>query len=229
MTLASVALRCAKQLGRVDGSGTTITDLETEIKEEIGEAITFLNRQQWHLTEVRKVTLTTVASQEWYSTVDLTTGAGDQDLTGRTTVDVNSVLDIDYIRETTSSLRDGLLMLRYRDFERLQEGSAIGGVPTGYTLYAGQIGIYPIPDQAYALEFSASIKPVIPTLDTDTSVWFDQARELVEAGACKRVCIKYLRDRERALEFAAVEEAAMSQLHREFVSKAATGKIRPHQ
>jgi hypothetical protein len=227
-TLATVALKCAKQLGRVNAAGDTITDLETEIKEEIGEAITFYNRKPWHLTEVRNITLTTVASTIWYSTVDVSTGAGDQSVSGRSSVDVNSILSIDYLRENASSITDDLRRFDYRSFEQLQEGSPPGGVPYGYTMYAGQIGIYPTPDQAYTLTFSAHVKPVVPTSDSDTSVWFDEAEELIVAGAIKRVLLKYIRDAERAGTYVAIERDAMEQLHAEHIRKTATSRIKAH-
>lgn len=227
-TLATVALKCAKQLGRVNAAGTAITDLETEIKEEIAEAIRFYNRKPWHLTEVRDVTLTTAAGTRWYSTVDLTGGAGDQSVSGRTAVNVNDILSIDYMRENVSSLTDDMIFMRYRDFERLNEGSTPGGTPYAYTLYAGQIGIYPTPNDAYSITFSAHVKPVVPTQDADESVWFDEVEEMVAAGANKRVCLKYLRDPERAAEFKAIEDGVMDSLHYEHVRKASTGKIVVH-
>ena len=99
MTLATSALECAKYLSRVNAAGTAIVDLEAEIKNEIGETIKFYNRTPYALTEFRGGILTTAASTTWYSTVDLTSGDGDQDNTGRTAVDTKDILSIDYMRE----------------------------------------------------------------------------------------------------------------------------------
>lgn len=228
-TLASVALNCAIQLGRANQAGTDIISLGPQIKAEIGESIRYYNRKGWHLTEVRDITLTTAADTAWYSTVDVSTGAGDQALAGRTSVDVNDVTEIDYFRENASSLTTGMDQISFQEFQMLNEGSAAGGAPISYTLYAGQIGIYPTPDQTYTLTFSGHVKPVIPTEDDDTSVWFDQAAELIEASACRRVCLKYIRDAQRAAEFAAIEQDAAGALHGENVFKTATGKITPHE
>jgi len=103
MTLATVALNCAKKLGRVNAAGTAITDLEDEIKAEIGEAIRFYNRQKWALTEFRGFEITTSAGTNWYSTMDLTSGGGDQDNTSRTAVDVNTLLDVHYVKVEDSN------------------------------------------------------------------------------------------------------------------------------
>lgn len=228
MTLATSALECAKYLSRVNASGTAIVDLETEIKNEIGETIKFYNRQTSHLTEFRGIVLTTVASTTWYSAVDLTSGDGDQDKTGRTTIDTNTILSIAYMRENpgSSGLNEPLARLPYTDFERLFEGSTPSGPPTYYTFYAGQIGIWPTPDAAYSIYFSATVKPVVPSDDADTSVWLDEAEELILAGAAKRVCLKHIRDTQRAQEFAAIESSALTQFNTEHVLKSSSRRLR---
>ncbi|WP_299949076.1 hypothetical protein [uncultured Ruegeria sp.] len=230
MTLTTVALSCAKQLGRVNAAGTDITDLEAEIKEQIQETIRFYNRKPYHLTEFRGFTLDTAASTVWYSSVDLTSGDGDQSNTSRTAVDTNQILNITYSRENpgSSGLNEPLDRIPYAKFERLREGSTPQGTPTYYTYYAGQIGIWPTPDGVYELYFSGHVKPVVPTNDSDTSVWFDEANEMIEAGALKRVCLKYLRDKERAADFGIIEDGAARAMAREHLLKSSTGKLKVH-
>ena len=138
MTLATSALKLAKRLGRADASGTSIVDLETEIKEEIGNAIGYYNRKPYALTEFRGIVLTTVASQEWYSTVDMTSGDGDQSNT-RSSLDTKEILKITYMRENpgSSGLNEPLYRLSYPDFERLFEGS----IPSGPLKLPSGVGI----------------------------------------------------------------------------------------
>lgn len=228
MTLATIALDCAIQLGRANAAGTAIADLETQIKAEIGEAIRHYNRKPWNFTELRGAELTTVASQKWYSTVDLANAGGDQSVAGRTSVDVNQLLSVDYMREDASGLTDKMRAISYEHFERLQEGSSPGGFPEAYALYGGQIGIYPTPGGAYSIYISGHFKPVVPTADGDGSVWFDDAAELIKAAACKRVALKYLRDPERAAEYAAIEQEAERQAHSEHIRKTSTRRIKVH-
>lgn len=230
MTLATSALECAKWLSRVNADGTAIVDLESEIKTEIGETIRFYNRQPFHLTEFRGVTLTTVASTTWYSSVDMTSGDGDQDNTSRSAVDTKEILNLEYMRENpgSSGLNEPLFKIPYLQFERLQEGSTPEGTPQYWTFYAGQIGIWPTPAGAYDLYFSAHMKPVVPTADSDTSVWLTECEEMILAGAAKRVCLKHLRDNERAQVFAAIENSAAMQLEKEHVLKSSSGRIKVH-
>lgn len=228
MTLATSALKCAKQLGRASADGTSIIALEAEIKDAIGDAIRQYNREPWHLTEVRAISLSTVAGQNWYNSVDLTAGASDQAIAGRTALDTKEILTIDYARENpgSSGLNEPLCRIGYRQFEAQLEGSTPNGPPTYYTYYAGEIGIWPTPDAVYTLYFSANVKPVVPAADSDVSVWLDEYEEMINAAACKRVAIKHLRDRERGLEFTAVEGEMREGLERENLIKTSSGKVR---
>lgn len=228
MTLATSALECAKMLAKTNAAGDTITALETEIKAEIGEAITFYNRQSFALTEFRGANLTTASGTVWYSSVDLTTGDGDQDTTGRTAVDVKDILQISYMRNETSSVYDYMKRLQYPEFEALFEGSNPNSQPSAFTVYAGQIGMWPTPDAAYTMYVSMHVKPVVPTADGDTSVWLDEAEELILSAAAKRMCLKYLRDTERAGEFAALEQDARRGLEREYLLKSSSGRLKVH-
>ena len=226
MTLADIALDCAKFLGRVDASGTQILDLEDEIKAEIAETVRYYNREKWALTEFRGMVLTTSTGVAWYSSVDLTSGSGDQSGAGRTAVDVNTILSIDYARMDVNDLDYDLKRLRISEFEAMFEGNTPSLYPNYYTIYAGQIGLYPVPDAAYTIYINGHVKPVVPVNDPDTSVWFDQAKELIETGACKRVCLKYLRQADRAAEFAALEDVARRQLMGEHMRRSGTGKLK---
>ncbi|MEL6361722.1 MAG: hypothetical protein AAFR21_11610 [Pseudomonadota bacterium] len=229
-TLQTVALNCAKQLGRADAAGLAIIDLESEIREQVGESVKFYNRKPWGLTEVRGAELVTVANQTWYSTIDLTTGSGNQEVSGRSTASADDILDIIYARQDVgpSGLNEPIYEMKYSRFERLFEGSTPGSNPTHYTRFAGQIGIWPTPDSAYTLYMSVAIKPPVPTVTTDTSVWFDEAQELIEAATCKRISAKYLRDDDLARRFEILEQDAASGLNTEYVYKRTTGRLTPH-
>lgn len=225
MTLATVALNCAKQIGRANSTGTAIIALEAEIKSEIQEAIRFYNRKPWALTEFRGMILTTVADTTWYSTVDLTSGDGDQSNSGRTAVNVNTILTIDHMRYDDEDIS----RVSYRELERLVEASDTGGAePYHFAVYAGQIGLWPTPTSAIEVYLSGTIKAPIPTADGDDSVWLTEAQELIEAAALKRMCTKHLRDNERAAQFEVLERDAMRALVGENMLKTGTGKIRAH-
>ena len=214
-TFLDVRDRVADQLSR--------SDLSAQIDREIQLAIARYNRRVTWLHEVRAVTLTSVAAQAWYSTVDVSTGAGPQDVAGRTAVDVSDIQSVRYMRTADY---DDLKQVRYSDFERFFDTTGSAGRTSYFTLYAGQIGIWPVPAGVETFTLSVVCKPVIPASATDTSVWFDQAQELIENAAASAICRKFLSDGERAQAFKVFEDAAWDELLAESNKKAATGRIR---
>lgn len=216
-TLLDVRNRIADQLSR--------SDLSTQIDREIQLAITRYNRRVSWLTEVRGATLTTVIGQRFYGTLDLSAGAGPQDVTGRTAVSVQDVQKVEYMRDADD---DPIEQIDYREFERRFDVSGTTGGAEYFTLYAGQIGLWPAPDAVETLTLSVVVKPAIPTLATDESVWFDQAQELIENAAAAAICRKFLQDGERAQAFQVYETAAWEELVREGNQKMATGRLRSH-
>lgn len=227
MTLATTALNCAKLLKVASADGTSILKFGDEIKAEIANAIREYNRKPWALTEVRGLELTTVANTTWYSTVDVSAGTGEQAVSGRTAVSVSDILHIDYIRQT-DPLDYELARLPYKEFEALFEGSVTGGRPTYFTVYAGQIGLWNTPDTAQTMYISAKVKPVVPTADSDTSIWFDRANELIEQAACKRVAANHRNNMEDAAKFGAMEVQQAAVFHEEHIRQTKTGKVRVH-
>lgn len=214
-TFLDVRNRVADQLAR--------SDLSAQIDREIQLAITRYNRRVTWLHEVRAVTLTSVAAQAWYSTVDVSTGAGPQDVAGRTAVDVSDIQSVRYMRTADY---DDLKQVRYSYFERFFDTTGSGGRTAYFTLYAGQIGIWPVPAGVETFTMSVVCKPVVPSSAADTSVWFDQAQELIENAAASAICRKFLSDGERAQAFKVFEDAAWDELLAESNKKAATGRIR---
>lgn len=216
-TLLDVRNRIEDQLSR--------SDLSTQIDREIQLAIARYNRRVSWLHEVRGATLTTVIGQRFYGTLDLSAGAGPQDVTGRTAVSVQDVQKVEYMRDADD---DPIEQIDYREFERRFDVSGTTGGAEYFTLYAGQIGLWPTPDAVETLTLSVVVKPAIPTLATDESVWFDQAQELIENAAAAAICRKFIGDGERAQAFQVYETAAWEELVREGNQKMATGRLRSH-
>ena len=229
-TLNDTALTVANQLGRTNAEGSAFIDLETQIKKEIRNTIRFYNRKPMHLTEFRGGEIITVIGQTFYNTADITMGAGDQPLSGRTTIDVEDIIAIHYMRENPgqTGLNEPLSEVPYAHFERLFEGAVPTGQPEFFTRYAGQIGIWPTPSGINNIYWSGIIRPTVPQADQDISVWFDQANELIEAGAARRVCSKYLRDEERANYFGQIEALQLQNLQEEHVQKSSSRRFRKH-
>lgn len=217
-TLGAIALECAVKLGLASADRSAILDLADEIKTEIRNAIRHYNRRPWSFTETRDLEFLTIAGQTWYSF------ASD----GTSTFQFADLLNVDYIREEASSLDQGLCEKPYKAFKQIQEGSTAGGPPIFYARYGDELGLYPTPDQTYTINLSGQFKAAVPTADSDTSVWFTEIPELIVASACGRVCLVHRRDRERAMDFAAIAKPLEDELHAEWVRKARTGRVTPY-
>jgi hypothetical protein len=214
-TLLDVRNRIADQLSR--------SDLSTQIDREIQLAIVRYNRRVSWLHEVRGATLTTVAGQRFYTAVDLSAGAGVQSVATRTSVSVQDIQKIEYMRQPDD---EPLYQIRYSEFEERYDVTGSSGDPEYFALYAGQIGLWPTPSGVDTLTLSVVVKPIVPSAATDESVWFDQAQELIENAAASAICRKFLQDGERAQAFQVYETAAWEELVREGNQKMATGRLR---
>lgn len=176
------------------------------IDEQIQAAVRYCRRQPWHFTEEREGTLTTVANQDWYTTVTF----------DATSVPVEDILRIDEIR-SPDNLDRCLDLISYNEYQNLQRGTTVTSLsPTAYTRYGQQIGIYSTPGGVFNLEVSAVVKPEVPATSATTSVFFEQARDLIEAYACEKTCALYFRNMEHAAAFRderMSQERALNQEH----------------
>ena len=186
------------------------------IDEQIQAAVRYCRRKPWHFTEERQGTLTTVASQDWYSAVTF----------DATSVAVEDILRIDEIR-SPDNLDRRLDLISYEEYQNLQRGTTITSLsPSAYTRYGQQIGLYSTPGGVFNLDVSAVIKPPVPATDATTSVFFEQAQDLIEAYACEKVCALYFRNMEHAAAFRGEREDQEAQLNREHVMQTSTRRTR---
>ena len=219
-TLATIAANVANQ--------TLRSDLSAEIRSEIKAAIREFNRKPWYLTEVRGGTFPTVANTEFYSSVDFTAGASYGSSTDFTsTTSAKDIVKIRYAKIEDGSLDVRLDVVSNQEFETFREGAQSTGYPDRISLYAGQLGLWPVPSSALTVYISAVVKGAIPSSDSDGSVWFDEAQELIEAAAAKRLYAKYILDMEKALVHQEIERQQISALTGEAVRKMGTGRVRP--
>lgn len=219
MTLLAVRTSVANMLTR--------SDLDAEITSEIQNAIREYNRTPFYLTEKRAGTINLTAGTTWYSTLDLTSAAGPETFT--TATPIGDIQEIIHAKIEYGTLDEPMCEVPYYTMERYLENADTAGVPAWFARFAGQIGVYPIPDTTYTMQISVLVKGLVPSADGDTSVWFNEARELIECCAAKKVCMKYLQDVERAQVFAALEADQRNAVMRENINRQATGRIRARE
>ena len=228
VTFADIRTSVQAKLVRTD----TVT--QGYIDDQIKAAVRYCSRKPWHFTEIRQGFLSTSASCDWYTsaqfvesntpclfvTLDLATAA-----MVASEVSAKDILRIDQINAPTQQDQP-LEQISYAKFMDLQRGTNNVGssAPTAYTRYGQQIGLYPTPNTVLDLEISAVVKPIVPTTDAGESVFFDQARDLIEAFVCEKVCTLYLSDGERAGFYRESRQDEESALQLEHANQTATGK-----
>ncbi len=213
--LGEVVARVADMLAR--------NDLNNQIRAEILRAIERFETQPWAFTEVLNATLTTVVGQAWYPTVAASAGLSQATFPGD--IAASRIVRVDWIGNPADD--DWLIELDFATFQRWQETDGTLGDPYHWTRYAGRIGLYPTPDAVYSLSVSGLMRPPALTNDTETSIWFDRAGELIETRAAATVAAKFLADPERARMFAEIATGAEMALIAESGRERGTGKLKP--
>lgn len=206
---------------------TRRSDLSTEIRTEIGNAVRHYNRRASWVIERRGGEIALVAGTNWYSQIDNTAGAGvEGSPTGTAPTATDDLLDL--IRIIYAKLEEGAIdwpigVVSYREFETLLEGNTVQGTPRYITHFGGQVGVWPTPNGAHTLYLSGFYKPSVPTAGADESVWFAQYRELIENSAARRIAEKWIQDLEMAAVFRAAEHEQELLLMAEGAARSTTG------
>lgn len=138
----------------------------------------------------------------------------------------------DYLAEVFISLglQDGTRRWRLEkrvepDIDEISAGPQ--GEPKWYSVYANRLRITPVPDQAYVfyLSFIKSFPP--PELPTDTSIWFDEALDLITLEAESRLAVVPFRDHDLASNLAQLASQELRRLEERTSNYLATGVIDP--
>lgn len=204
------------------------SDQNDNIDREIIGACAELERKLTFISQVAEFTLTTVADQEWYTTLDLSSAIPAEGTNDSATLSMERVLRIEYLagaptgQTTTVEIRP----LRFKEYQDLSEGAASAGWPTYYTVYGHRLGLWPVPSEVFTIQGDGIIKPVSPTSSSSESAFIDQAQDLVECMAASRICARYINDPRRAATYMGEAERLMANLIGEDTKKRSTGKLK---
>lgn len=95
------------------------------------------------------------------------------------------------------------------------------GRPTHYAYYNDTVRFYPIPDAIYTCGIFGIAKVAAPTLDADTSIWTNEAQDLI-IGHTKVALCRMFKD-ELGIQLALAEERdALARLRRETAKRLQT-------
>jgi hypothetical protein len=198
-----------------------------EIEREIVRACEKLSRENLHVSEVAEFSFVTVADQQWYTSVDLSSAVPAVGTNDSASMSVRNIIKIKYLMATPGAggIDDGLDFVSFDRFQRLSEGNSSGGYPTVYTVWANRIGLWPVPSTVYTVQGDGVIKPVIPTSITSECAYFDEYPDLVEAIVAGQIFKKYAKDPAAASMYADEERRLMSDIRHEDAMKRTSGKL----
>lgn len=92
---------------------------------------------------------------------------------------------------------------------------ATSGRPRHYSYYNDSLRFFPVPDGAYTLNIYGIAQVDAPTTDSDTSIWTNEAQDLVVANVKVRLLRFPYRDNDGVILALAEESDARTRLERE--------------
>lgn len=184
------------------------------IEQAIGKAIEFYQHERLYFNESRSYTFSTVESQVWYSESD--------------DADIGLIKELDALVIETSTYDRVLDYIEPRSLENWTDANAADSEPTAYTYYNKQIGLYPIPDDAYTIRMMGSFKVAAPATDAETdNAWMLDGYDLIRARALADIAIYRQHDFDLAQAFKMREQEELKRLRVETEKRWRTGRLVP--
>jgi len=213
-TYGTMQSRIASDLNR--------TDLTTNIRSAIQDAISFYSGTRFWFNEARASTAEsfgpTVNGTEWY---DLP----------------SDFQALDTLSATVSNDTYPLTQIDYEQSEALQMPSGLyKGRPWRFAIYRQQIRMVPVPDGAYPLTLSYVKSLAALSADADTNAWMVAGEQLIRERATAIVRISKLRNDGARMEanmlqqqgsncLSVLEQSALRNLSGRTASRVGTGRL----
>lgn len=157
--LATLKARIARELHRAD--------LSVDIANAIQSAIRYYRSRPFEFGEATETLTTTIGTAAYARP---------------------AVAAIHSIGCIASGLDYILNPVNFSRYERLAGDPADRGQPQAFSFYGGSLYLWPLPDRAYPLTLRYQKRVDPPSLDTDVTVWTDDAEDLIRARAKKLIC-----------------------------------------
>lgn len=125
-------------------------------------------------------------------------------------------------RVTIPAYTDELVEVTLNDLDI----GTVQSVPRGYAYYNDTLKFYPIPDAVYTLELTGLSKVAAPAVDADTSIWTNEAQDLIVARTKMTLYRGQFRDPEGTQLALGEVQDVFNKLKRETARRLET-KLRP--
>lgn len=200
-----------------DDIDDTTDEYAAQIETAVLGAIRYCERFTFYFNEARPQdkTFSTVSGQQWYSSSDL--------------ADIATLVRIQraYFVDTGGQITD-LIQLPPEEMEVLSDNTAATGQPYGYTYFARQIRLYPIPNAVYTIRLQLGpYRLTALSAGTNTNVWLTEAFDMIKARAKYLVYKDTIKDPGLAAEALNDFIDQKAELKAETSSRNGTGRIRP--
>jgi hypothetical protein len=190
----------------------TRTDLTSQIKSAIVDAVRHYETSRFYFNVTRSLTFSTVIGQTAYGSAAL---AQIPDLIG---------LDTLFLFDASRPLE--LEKYEADEFEWLQSTSTGNGRPSAYTYIDSQILLWPTPAAVYTMRPHMHYKLTELSADTDTNAWTNDAEQLIRCHAKLLLYTNVIEDTDGMQRMSLQIQSYKDALDYKTSARRATGKIR---
>jgi hypothetical protein len=194
-------------------SDLTRTDLTTQVKSAIVDAVRHYETSRFYFNVTRSLTFPTVIGQAAYGSAALTY--------------IPDIIGLDTLFMFDGGRPIELEKYEADEFEWLQSSVTGNGRPSAYTYIDSQILVWPAPVAIYTMRPHMHYKLTELSADGDTNAWTNDAEQLIRCHAKLLLYSNVLEDSDGAQRMSAQVQAHKDRLDYKTSARMATGKIRP--
>lgn len=174
------------------------TDLSDDIAYAIADAVAHYKTRRFRFNQARS-TFNVTSGTERYGT----------------SVIPSDIVQVDVLSVTVNGRKYVLREWSNETMERIASTTNTYGQPTAWAWYADEIRFYPIPDATYTVTIQYHKSLAVPSADSSSNAWTNEAEELIRNAAMRRLCMGKLRDPEGAQLAGTYEGEALARLLKE--------------
>lgn len=190
----------------------TRTDLTSQIKSAIVDAIRHYETSRFYFNVTRSLTFSTVIGQAAYGAADL--------------AQIPNIIGLDTLFLFDASRPLELEKYEADEFEWLQSNSTGNGRPCAYTYIDSQILLWPAPVAVYTMRPHMHYKLTELAADTDTNAWTNDAEQLIRCHAKLLLYANVIEDTDGMQRMSAQIQSYKDHLDYKTSARMATGRIR---
>lgn len=190
-------------------------DLTSQIQEAILSAVSFYAGKRFAGNEKRG-TITTINGTRFYATDTASPGTLPTD-----------IAEIDSIVINVDGREYRLQQVSYEELESEDAGATLTlGDPIKWAWYAGQLRLYPTPNQARVLTLSYQTILTALSADSDSNFWTNDAEALIRSRTKRYIAMHYTRDQEVSQAMSIAEQEELAALKKRANKLISGGRIR---